>query len=175
MIQKGRGLVQGHTACAEVCTESLASKPCRAAADTGIPRLGAPRRLPTAPARWQPWSPPRARPARAQRAPPPRYSGSGRRPRGLLRGRRCRGYPGPGDRVQVTKGRGLLEAVQAPLPGMNGVLFRALLQRGPRESSAILPGVAALSALAIQGARAQGPQGCHLACHNPVPLDVAHG
>lgn len=60
LIQKGRGLVQGHTACAEVCTESLASKPCRAAADSGIPRLGAPRRPPTAPARWQPWSPPRA-------------------------------------------------------------------------------------------------------------------
>lgn len=75
----------------------------------------------------------------------------------------------------MTKGRRLLEAVQAPLPGMNGVLFRALLQRGPRESSAILPGVAALSALAIQGARAQGPRGGHLACSNPVPLDVAHG
>lgn len=75
----------------------------------------------------------------------------------------------------MTKGRGLLEAVQAPLPGMNGVLFQALLERGPRESSGILRGVAALSALAIQGARAQGPQGGHLACPNPVSLDVAHG
>lgn len=74
----------------------------------------------------------------------------------------------------MTKGRGLLEAVQAPLPGMNGV-FQALLERGPGESSGILRGVAALSALAIQGARAQGPQGGHLACPNPVPLDVAHG
>lgn len=58
---------------------------------------------------------------------------------------------------------------------MNGVLFQALLERGPGESSGILRGVAALSALAIQGARAQGPQGGHLACPNPVPLDVAHG
>ena len=99
----------------------------------GSPRLGSPRRPPTAPARWQPWSPPRSRLARAQRALPPRSRGSGRRPRGLLRGRRCRGYPGPGDRVQVTSGRGLLEAVQAPLPEINGVLFRALLARGPSE------------------------------------------
>lgn len=64
----------------------------------------------------------------------------------------------------MTKGRGLLEAVQAPLPGMNGVLFQALLERGRERAPGILREVAALSALAIQGARAQGPQGGHLAC-----------
>lgn len=74
-----------------------------------------------------------------------------------------------GDGVQVTRGRGLLEAVQAPLPGMSGGLFRALPARGPRARRPGLQdlrGVAALSALAAGDARAGPAAGAT----GPIPI-----
>lgn len=121
-FKEGRELVQGHGARAEVRTVvlGLQAPPRGAGAVPARPGSGSgrPRRLRGAPARWQPWSPPRREGRRARRAPRPRSRGSGRRPRGPLRrrgaavGTQARGY-----RVQVTKGRGLLEAVQVSLPG----------------------------------------------------------
>lgn len=121
-FKEGQELVQGHTARTEVCTRVLglqgpAELPQTRELFPPWPGSGHPRRLRCAPARWQPWSPRTTRAAGAPRVPRPRSEGLA----GGLVGCSIRGAAvgtqAPGYRVQVTKGRGLLEAVQAPLPG----------------------------------------------------------
>lgn len=169
-------------------------RPSRAAADPGafstLARLRTPSACALRAARWQPWSPRTTRAAGAPRVPRPRSEGLAGGLPGCSVGGAAVGTQALGYRVQVTKGRGLLEAVQAPLPGTKWGPVLGSPSGGPRAWR--LPecptGWRALSALGHQGcthrpggaawggpARSCGVKylvGSHRAYPDLVPLEV---
>lgn len=144
-----RRLVQGHTQLVCVCTRVLGLQaelprtPGALSAPTGLRSSPTPVACPPHPLdgslglrRAE-----RAQPG-ALRAPPPRSGRVGRRPRGLLHGRRCSWHPSPGlqspcDRTKRVAGS---SRPGSPFPNWTEGLVQALPAQGPRAQGGLRSG-----------------------------------